>query len=831
MRKRNDRHKLTAAILKPFVLAIALPLSIAACTGGCSRDGSGNGNGKGSENKPVNSIDLLEFKPAAPDKQVLTEDGKSPQIIVTNYNETATDALGRRLPTSDEVGLPKKDKYVGLFYSLWTSEISAPVDVTKALANNPARPDFGPKWGFCFWGEPETGYHKADDVWQIRRDMYYFAMAGVDFLYIDMTNGFLYENAMRTFLDTCLELRAEGQMTPYVVPWCFGTNVRTTHGDTGKFYDIFMTDEKYKNLWFYWEGKPLALIKPDDAGEFPILSDEEYRDKLTFRKSWLGGGEKWWIDGGVLYGQQYGWAEDPEKAECIGIGTAAFANYGSGRSGVKSGKKYLDKFLETKTMGEGLLFERTFKQLMDEHPECKVMLITRWNEWIAQNFTQDTPKPTDTGYADQFNREFSRDIEPMKGVFTDNYFYQMCSIIRRFKGVLPPDGNTGSRTVDIDGGFGQWQKIAPVFTDFKGDTTARNSTDTTGKIKYVNTTGRNDIVESRMTADGGMVYFYARTAEKLTKPEGRNWMLLFIDADNDKSTGWEGYDFVVNYDVLNEKYTTVCAYKNNVWQETGIVRMSVSESELMIAVPRSLLGITEERFTLNFHWTDNVTDIYDLYSWFTTGDNAPERRNNYTLTLEIPYAAGNELPAVSDAEITAAAPGRKAVSFMPAVEFTAEEEAELVRGMTAYGFKLTADYGKMPEIGLLEVKNRFKTVTDAVRPDCFSEMKKNYAMLYEGFIKLPADSEYKFSLTCDDCGKLYIDGRLIAECVYDENRSVEYLAYNEGAALLSEGLHRLRIEYAEVREEMPELSVNVEGGNIKGNINDVCNLYTSNGGK
>ena len=229
MRKRNDRHKLTAAILKPFVLAIVLPLSIAACTGGCSRDGSGNGNGKGSENKPVNSIDLLEFKPAAPDKQVLTEDGKSPQIIITNYNETATDALGRRLPTSDEVGLPKKDKYVGLFYSLWTSEISAPVDVTKALANNPARPDFGPKWGFCFWGEPETGYHKADDVWQIRRDMYYFAMAGVDFLYIDMTNGFLYENAMRTFLDTCLELRSEGQMTPYVVPWCFGTNVRTTH--------------------------------------------------------------------------------------------------------------------------------------------------------------------------------------------------------------------------------------------------------------------------------------------------------------------------------------------------------------------------------------------------------------------------------------------------------------------------------------------------------------------------------------------------------------------------------------------------------------------------
>lgn len=803
--------------LLPLTLLLLL-LTVCAC--GCSGN---NQNGK--SEKPMKSVDLLSFKPASPEKQELTKDGRSPQIIVGCYNETATDALGRKLPTSDEVGLPRKNKYVGLFYSLWTSEISAPVDVTKVLARNPVKPDFGARGGFCFWGEPETGYHKADDVWQIRRDMYYFAMAGVDFLYIDMTNGFLYENAMRTFLDTCLEMRAEGQMTPYVVPWCFGTDAKASHGDTGKFYDIFMTDEKYRDMWFYWEGKPLALIKPNDAGEFPIFSDENFKDKLTFRKSWLGGGEKWWIDGGVLYGQPYGWAEDPEKAECIGIGTAAFANYGSGRSANKSSKKFVDQFFETPTMGEGILFERTFEQLMDEHPECQVMLITRWNEWIAQNFTQDRPKPTDTGYVDQFNREFSRDIEPMKGGFTDNYFYQMCSIIRRFKGVLPPDGNTGKRTVDIDGDFGQWQDIAPVFSDFKGDTAERNSTDTTGKIAYVNTTGRNDIVESRMTADEGMLYFYARTADKLTRPEGRNWMLLFIDADNDKSTGWEGYDFVVNYDIISEKYTTVCAYKNGVWQETGIVRMNVSENELMVSVPRSLLGLTSGSFTVNFHWTDNVTDIYDLYSWFTTGDNAPERRNNYTITLKIPYAAGKEKSAGSADELAALAPGRKTVGFMPAIELSDEEKAGLERGLLAYGFKLTADYGKMPELELLSVKKRYTAVTDSVDARCFGELQKDYAVLYEGYVKLPADAEYKFALTCDDCGRLYIDGRPVAECVYDENRASEYLAYDEGALPLGEGLHRIRIEFAEVREELPELSVRIEGGNISGNISDVCELY------
>lgn len=67
---------------------------------------------------PAVSLDQLSFTPGSPEGQVLTEKGHSPQIIIRNYNETATDALGRELPTSAEAGLPKEGKYVGLFYSL-----------------------------------------------------------------------------------------------------------------------------------------------------------------------------------------------------------------------------------------------------------------------------------------------------------------------------------------------------------------------------------------------------------------------------------------------------------------------------------------------------------------------------------------------------------------------------------------------------------------------------------------------------------------------------------------------------------------------------------------
>lgn len=140
-------------------------------------------------------------------------------------------------------------------------------------------------------------------------------MAGVDFLYFDMTNGYLYENAMKIFLDTCLELRAGGQMTPYVVPWCYATDAKSSYGDIGKFYDIFMTDARYAEMWFYWDGKPLALIKPLDDGSFPILEDENFKNKLTFRKSWVGSGEMYWVDGMLFSGYFYGWTKDPNKAE------------------------------------------------------------------------------------------------------------------------------------------------------------------------------------------------------------------------------------------------------------------------------------------------------------------------------------------------------------------------------------------------------------------------------------------------------------------------------------------------------------------------------------
>ena len=40
-------------------------------------------------------------------------------------------------------------------------------------------------------------------------------------------------------------------------------------------------------------------------------------------------------------------------------------------------------------------------------------------------------------FVDQYNAEFNRCIQPMKGGYTDNYYMQMAENIRQYKGIRP----------------------------------------------------------------------------------------------------------------------------------------------------------------------------------------------------------------------------------------------------------------------------------------------------------------------------------------------------------------------------------------------------------
>ena len=57
-------------------------------------------------------------------------------------------------------------------------------------------------------------------------------------------------------------------------------------------------------------------------------------------------------------------------------------------------------------------------------------------------------------------------------------------------------------------------------------------------------------------------------------------MLLFIDVDKDKKTGWEGYDYIINLDVISDTVTTLKKWNNEKWVTVKQIDYAYSHDEL-----------------------------------------------------------------------------------------------------------------------------------------------------------------------------------------------------------------------------------------------------------
>jgi hypothetical protein len=180
----------------------------------------------------------------------------------------ATDALGRTMPDFAAVGPPKTDqrRVVGIFYITWHSDNLAKLkspynaDVTKILAADPAaRLDaHHPLWteGMYHWGEPEMGYFLSKDEYVIRKDISMLTDAGVDVLIMDVTNAVRYWDEWDVLFPVMQQMKADGNKVPQFCFWAFNGPVITVVQDL---YEKIYQVERFKDLWFYWDGKPLLL--------------------------------------------------------------------------------------------------------------------------------------------------------------------------------------------------------------------------------------------------------------------------------------------------------------------------------------------------------------------------------------------------------------------------------------------------------------------------------------------------------------------------------------------------------------------------------------------
>ena len=175
-----------------------------------------------------------------------------------------------------------------------------------------------------------------------------------------------------------------------------------------------------------------------------------------------------------------------------------------------------------------------------------------------------------------------------------------------------------------------WQNVKPEYLDYKGDTMWRKSLGQGDSLVYINTTGRNDIVLSKVAEDSNYIYFYVETADTLTPRTDPGWMRLWIDIDRNKATGWEGYDYVINR--INPGDSAVIEKNVNNswnWEKVGSAEYKIDGKVLQMKVNRSVLNMEGKHLDFEFKWSDNSISDGNIMDFYVNGDAAPDGRFNY----------------------------------------------------------------------------------------------------------------------------------------------------------------------------------------------------------
>ena len=364
-------------------------------------------------------------------------------------------------------------------------ELGRPYDIGKILARDPdalKKPE-SPLWGrigeYHYWGEPLYGYYRSADPWVIRRHAQLLADAGVDTLIFDTTNAETYRNVYLALCEVFQQVRQTGGRTPQIA-----FMVNTQAGATAqKLYNELYKPGLYPELWFRWQGKPLLICDP--AAVTP-----ELREFFTLRAAhWpftlVNTPYAWHWE--ATYPQPYGYTDDPSQPEQVNVSVAQNLRAKDGKvtnmsSGDARGRSFHDGRQDS-SAGRGeprLQCQEQWKRAFELKPPF--VMVTGWNEWIAGRWGE--PKGP-LVFVDQFDQEFSRDIEPMKGGHGDNYYWQLVANVRRYKGApavpKPPRPRpSASRTVST-----QWRDVLPEFGDHVGETLPRDFDGVAG-LHYTN---------------------------------------------------------------------------------------------------------------------------------------------------------------------------------------------------------------------------------------------------------------------------------------------------------------------------------------------------------
>ena len=575
-------------------------------------------------------------------------------------NLAATDALGRTLP---EISGYKQDRYVGLFYFIWhTGGIDYRYDVTKLLRTNPdALWDPFDATGVSpacmhYFNEPLYGYYSSKDPWVIRKHVEMFIAAGVDFIALDLSNDVIYPETLMTLLETMEAYRLAGWDVPKFV--CY-TNLNS--GNTIKnLYKVIYSRNLYPELWFYG-----PYDKPLIVGHQSEVESEEIKNFFHFRPAQWPGFEYPFYENGFPFCD----LNRPQKThqDLIGVSvaqhTAYVFSYGlkvdplteprdinHGRGYTTAGGKNGD----VQAILSGANIQEQWDYAISQDPE--IVFVTGWNEWATGKREAWFDNQTVACFVDSFNTEFSRDIEMTKEStyvvdektgqyiqegYADNYYLQMIQNIRKYKGVKAEAAAEPAplHTIQVDGAPTQWDAITSVYHNISIDNVARDC------VGYKQAAADNFIRQLRVTHDHDNVYFYVQTEENITAYDTSktNWMNLFVGVAGSTAPAWDMYQFVLNRKPVSDTVTSLEAYtKDGAFVLAEEVAYSVQGNVMQIAVPRSVLGVDNEDFTIHFKAADSIEKESDIMDYYVSGESVPLGR------LAFSYHGGQGFQEPSD---------------------------------------------------------------------------------------------------------------------------------------------------------------------------------------
>lgn len=591
------------------------------------------------------------------------------QREVSYRNWVATDDLGRTTAMGSQTSAPKEQKYVGIFYFLCVTGAGIHVqDNTKIYLESGVdglKDYLKLKGGEAYWAEPYFGYYRNTDTWVYRKHAYMLEAAGIDFVFLDISNSETFNEAHLALFDTWLQIRKEGGQTPQI---CFltGDTEGRLESHMNRLLRTVYSEEnyaKYEELFFKWDGKPLIF------GNTANLSDEmkQTLSQFTVRGCWAWENRDgyWsWIQE-VKYNEDTGeYYMDPGRDadgnfEQLAVAMGHHPSSSKGRSFVKgvqpnNGKNDFEFSSDTARLGLG--FASQFELAIELDPQ--IIMITGWNEWIAglprdPSYTHFANTDVDGYmYIDQFNPEFSRDGEPMKlrdGVgFGDNYYYQMVDYIRKFKGIESEELASGQAAIDIHGELSQWDGVSPEFRDTIGDVEFRNEPSYDLEIRYINSSGRNDFDYAKVSQDDDFVYFLVKTVNPIVVSDGTDWMNLYIDLDQSHETGWEGYDYVINR-TRSETHADVEKFSGNSWEaeKIGEAEYVLGSDYIVLKLDKRDLGLASgEIINFDFKWSDHSTTDGNVMEFMDLGDVAPNDRFNFRYLARSEDGSGLSTAAV-----------------------------------------------------------------------------------------------------------------------------------------------------------------------------------------